>query len=316
MKFIDEAKIFVQSGAGGNGCVSFRREKFVPRGGPDGGDGGNGGSVCLVGNRERVTLYDLKLKPHYRAGRGQHGKGKKMHGRNGRDVSIDVPLGTIILDETSPVSEILKDRAKLVAAPGGKGGRGNARFVSSTNQAPRNAEEGAPGVSKTLKIILKIISDIGIVGLPNAGKSTLLKTMTNARPRIASYPFTTLNPNLGVLKSDKSSVVIADMPGIIEGAHEGKGIGLQFLRHIERTNLLILLIDVSTTDPMKQYDKLLNEFRAYKNELLQKPRIVVFNKTDLLDRVPQFDLQEKIFYISALKGTGIDALVKYLENAD
>jgi GTP-binding protein len=316
MKFIDEAKIFVQSGAGGNGCVSFRREKYVPKGGPDGGDGGNGGSVYLTGAKQRETLYDLKLKPHYRAGRGQHGKGKKMHGRTGRDVFIHVPLGTLVLEEDSLVGEILKDGARLTAALGGKGGRGNARFVSSTNQAPRNAEEGAPGVAKTLKIVLKIISDIGIVGLPNAGKSTLLKAMTNARPRIDSYPFTTLNPNLGVLKSDKNSVVIADMPGIIKGAHEGKGIGLQFLRHIERTNLLILLIDLSTPDPMKQYDALLNEFRQYKSELFQKPRIVVFNKIDLLDRVPQFDLKEKTFYISALKGTGVDGLVEYLENAD
>lgn len=316
MKFIDEAKIFVQSGDGGNGCVSFRREKFVPRGGPDGGDGGNGGSVYLVGDKERETLYDLRLKPHYRAGRGQHGKGKKMYGRSGRDVSIRVPLGTLVLEEDRPLGEILKDGARLVAALGGKGGRGNARFVSSTNQAPRNAEEGTPGVTKTLKIVLKIISGIGIVGLPNAGKSTLLKAMTNARPRIDSYPFTTLNPNLGVLKSDKNSVVIADMPGIIEGAHEGKGIGLQFLRHIERTNLLIVLIDISTPDPTNQYDALLNEFRQYKTELLEKPRVVVFNKIDLLDRVPQFDLKEKTFYISALKGTGVDVLVEYLENAN
>ncbi len=316
MKFIDEAKIFVQSGAGGNGCVSFRREKYVPRGGPDGGDGGNGGSVYLVGDKERETLYDLRLKPHNRAGRGQHGKGKKMYGRNGRDVSIHVPLGTLVLEEDRPLGEILKDGARLVAAQGGKGGRGNAHFVSSTNQAPRNAEEGTPGVTKTLKIVLKIISDIGIVGLPNAGKSTLLKAMTNARPRIDSYPFTTLNPNLGVLKSDTNSVVIADMPGIIEGAHEGKGIGLQFLRHIERTNLLIVLIDISASDPMNQYDALLNEFRQYKTELLEKSRVVVFNKIDLLDRVPQFDLKEKTFYISALKETGVDALVEHLENAN
>jgi GTP-binding protein len=314
MKFIDEAKIFVQSGAGGNGCVSFRREKFVPRGGPDGGDGGDGGSVYLVGDRQRETLYDLTLKPHYRAGRGQHGKGKKMHGRTGQDVSIHVPLGTLIIEKDRLLGEILKDNGRMVVAQGGKGGRGNARFVSSTNQAPRNAEEGTPGVTKTLKIVLKIISDIGIVGLPNAGKSTLLKAMTNARPRIDSYPFTTLNPNLGVLKSDKNSVVIADMPGIIEGAHEGKGIGLQFLRHIERTNLLVILIDLSTPEPMKQYHALLNEFKQYKTELLEKPRIVVFNKIDLLDEIPQLDLEEKTFFVSALKRTGVEALVEYLEN--
>ncbi len=316
MKFIDEAKIFVQSGAGGNGCVSFRREKYVPRGGPDGGDGGDGGSVYLEGNRERETLYDLTLRPHYRAGRGQHGKGKKMHGRTGRDVSIQLPLGTLVLEDNDLIGEILTDGNKLLVARGGEGGRGNARFVSSTNQAPRNAEDGAPGIAKTLKIILKIISDIGIVGLPNAGKSTLLRAMTNARPRIDSYPFTTLNPNLGVLKSEKNSVVIADMPGIIEGAHQGKGIGLQFLRHIERTNLLVILIDLSVPEPMQQYQALLNEFRQYKAVLLEKPRIIVFNKIDLLDRIPQLNLEEKAFFISALKQTGVDALVKYLENAN
>lgn len=314
MKFVDEAKIFVESGPGGNGCISFRREKYVPRGGPDGGNGGDGGSVYLIGSKDLQTLYDLKIRPHYRAGRGKHGKGKKMNGRTATDVTIPVPLGIIVLHEDEPLGEILKHGERLILARGGKGGRGNACFVSPTNQAPRHAEQGMSGEQKTLKIVLKLISNIGIVGLPNAGKSTLLKAMTNARPRIDSYPFTTLTPNLGVLRDNISNVVIADMPGIIEGAHEGKGIGMRFLRHIERTKLLVLLIDISSPKPREQYTTLLNEFKRYKRALLEKPRIVVFNKIDLMDEVPHFKLREKMFYISALKGTGIDQLVKHLKN--
>lgn len=315
MKFIDQTKIFVESGAGGNGCLSFRREKYVPRGGPDGGDGGNGGSVFLLGSEKLQTLYDLKIKPHYRATRGQHGKGKKMHGRTGTDVLIRVPLGVVVYENEAVLGEILKDGQKLIAARGGQGGRGNARFATSTNQTPRQVEEGMPGEKKTLKIELKLISDIGIAGLPNAGKSTLLKAMTNARPRIAGFPFTTLTPNLGVLRANTKNIVIADMPGIIEGAHEGKGLGLQFLRHIERTGLLILLIDISAPQPKRQYESLLNEFRKYKPALLKKPRLVIFNKIDLVDRVPDWNLKEQVFYISALKGTGVDMLIEYLRNA-
>ena len=314
MKFIDEAKIFVESGPGGNGCLSFRREKYVPRGGPDGGDGGDGGSVYLLGTKDLQTLYDLKVKPHYRAARGRHGKGKKMHGRTGSDLQVRVPLGVVVHEGDSVLGEILKHGDRLMVAPGGRGGRGNARFVSSTQRAPTKTERGLPGQKKTLKLELKIISDIGIVGLPNAGKSTLLRAMTDARPKIAAFPFTTLTPNLGVLRSNTRNVVIADMPGIIEGAHEGKGLGLQFLRHIERTSLLLLLIDASTDQPKKQYEALLNEFRSYKPELLQKPRIIVFNKIDLLENAPDFKLQEKVFYISALKGTGIPQLIGYLKN--
>jgi GTP-binding protein len=315
MKFIDRAKIFVESGGGGNGCMSFRREKYVPRGGPDGGDGGNGGSVYLLGSAGLQTLYDLNIKPHYRATRGQHGKGKKMHGRTGTDVLIRVPLGVVVCEDEEILGEILNDGQKIMVVRGGRGGRGNARFVSPTNQAPRKVEEGMPGEKKTLKIELKLISDIGIAGLPNAGKSTLLKAMTNARPRIAGFPFTTLTPNLGVLRSDTKNIVIADMPGIIEGAHEGKGLGLQFLRHIERTGLLILLIDISTPRPKRQYESILNELRQYKPALLEKTRLVIFNKIDLVDRVPAWDLREKVFYISALKGTGVDRLIEYLRNA-
>jgi GTP-binding protein len=315
MKFIDRAKIFVESGAGGNGCMSFRREKYVPHGGPDGGDGGDGGSVYLLGAKELQTLYDLKIKPHYRATRGQHGKGKKMHGRTGTDVLIKVPLGVVVFEMEEVIGEILEHGQKLALARGGRGGRGNARFVSSTDQSQRKVEEGVPGEKKTLNIELKLISDIGIAGLPNAGKSTLLKAMTNARPRIAGFPFTTLTPNLGVLSNNTKNIVIADMPGIIKGAHEGKGLGLQFLRHIERTGLLILLIDVSAPQPKRQYESLLSEFKQYKPALLEKPRLVVFNKIDLVARVPEWDLREKIFYISALKGTGVGKLIEYLRNA-
>ncbi|UCG29479.1 MAG: GTPase ObgE [candidate division WOR-3 bacterium] len=314
MKFIDEATIFVQSGAGGNGCISFRREKYVPRGGPDGGDGGNGGSIVLIGNTKLTTLYDLKLHPHYRARRGEHGKGKNMHGRSGKDVFIQVPLGVVVYSNSDVIGDILDNGQKIIVARGGAGGRGNARFVTSTNRAPRQVEEGTPGVTKEVKIVLKIISDIGIVGLPNAGKSTLLRAMTNARPKIDNYPFTTLSPNLGVLRNNRKNIVIADMPGIIEGAHQGKGIGLQFLRHIERTNLLILVVDISVPKPMDQYKSLLNEFRQYNPQLLSKPRIIVFNKIDLLNLIPPSELKEKIFFVSALKGIGVDRLMDYLKN--
>lgn len=316
MKFIDEATVIVESGAGGNGCVSFRREKFVPRGGPDGGNGGSGGSVFLIGSKDLETLYDLKVKPHYRAGRGMHGKGKNMHGRSGQDVQIRVPLGTVVHDGAAVIGEITNHGEMLNVARGGRGGRGNAHFVSATNRAPRRVEPGAPGVKRKLKIVLKLISDIGIVGLPNAGKSTLLRAMTNARPRIGRYPFTTLSPNLGALrdKTTNTSIIIADMPGIIEGAHQGKGIGLQFLRHIERTNLLVVVIDASAPDPARQYETLLGEFASYDPRLLKKPRVIVLNKIDLLGQTPALDVKERVFCVSALKGTGVDALIAYLQN--
>ncbi len=316
MKFVDEATIFVEGGSGGNGCVSFRREKYVPRGGPDGGDGGDGGSVYLIGERNLQTLYDLKLKPHYKAERGMHGKGKGMDGKSGEDRYIPVPLGVEVFKDGKFIGEILEHKQTLLVAKGGTGGRGNRHFVTSTSQAPRIAEEGKPGEKCKLKIILKLISQIGIVGFPNAGKSTLLQAMTNARPEIADYPFTTLTPNLGVLKDNLKNIVIADMPGIIEGAHSGKGLGLRFLRHIERTKILILLIDISSDVPMNQYYILLNEFKKYNPKILKKPRIVVFNKIDLLGKIPEFNLKEKTFFISALKNIGLDKLTEALKNED
>jgi GTP-binding protein len=238
-----------------------------------------------------------------------------MHGRAGTDVFIKVPLGVVVYEDEEVLGEILEHGQRLSIAQGGRGGRGNARFVSSTNQSPRTVEEGMPGEKKTLNIELKLISDIGIAGLPNAGKSTLLKALTNARPRIAGFPFTTLTPNLGVLSNNTKNIVIADMPGIIRGAHEGKGLGLQFLRHIERTGLLILVIDISAPEPLDQYEALLNEFKQYKPALMEKPRLIVFNKIDLVDRSPEYTLKERIFYISALKGTGVEELAEYLKNA-
>jgi GTP-binding protein len=316
MKFVDEVKIIAEAGAGGNGCVSFRREKFVPRGGPDGGDGGNGGSILLRGDRGLQTLYDLQLRPFYRAGRGVHGKGKGMDGRYGADIVIKIPLGVAVYEGKRILGEILRNGEDLRVAAGGKGGRGNRHFASASRQSPRYAEKGQAGEKHELQLILKLISDVGIVGLPNAGKSTLLKAITNARPRIADYPFTTLTPNLGVVKQDQKSIVVADMPGIIAEAHTGKGLGIRFLRHIERTNLLIILIDIAQPNPRDQYDTIIHEFRQYGRDLLKKPRIVVFNKTDLLTRIPKFDLPERIFYLSALTGKGVRDLSAYLIHED
>lgn len=312
MKFVDEAVIYVSAGRGGDGCVSFRREKFVPRGGPNGGDGGAGGSVFLRGKREMNTLIDLKIKPHFKAGRGMHGQGKNRQGKNGDNVYIPVPLGTLAFDKGKHIAEVLQDNETVIVARGGKGGRGNARFVSSTEQSPRHAEKGFSGEEKTLGLVLKLISDIGLAGLPNSGKSTLLSALTHAQPKIGDYPFTTLNPNLGVLKTLDRSVVIADMPGIIAGAHKGKGLGLTFLRHIERTRMIVLVIDISAPHPMEQYQQIIDEFKHYSTRLIEKPRIVVFNKIDLMDTVQSYTIKEKTFYVSALTGRGIDALAGYL----
>lgn len=293
--------------------MSFRREKFVPRGGPDGGDGGDGGSIYLVGNLHLATLADLAYHVSYRAGKGGNGKGKNMHGAKGKDAEIKVPLGTDAYDEDSGelLGSVLEDSQRLLVARGGRGGRGNARFATPTHQAPREHEEGKPGERRKLKLVLRLLADVGIIGLPNAGKSTLLKALTHAEPKIASYPFTTLSPNLGVLRDEYLSFTISDIPGIIEGAAQGKGLGLRFLRHIERTRLLVFVL-AADEDPANAYQTLLAELAAYNPELAERPRLVVVNKMDLISKKSRIAGEKGILYISALKGDGIEGLKKRL----
>ncbi|HVY54461.1 MAG TPA: GTPase ObgE [Thermodesulfobacteriota bacterium] len=323
VKFIDEAKIYVKSGAGGRGCVSFRREKYVPHGGPNGGDGGNGGDVVIITNENMSSLLDHRYKQHYKAKRGEHGKGKDMHGKNADTLFIPVPVGTIVRDfETSEIlGDLTQKDETLLVARGGRGGRGNARFATSTNQAPKTAEPGQEGEERTLLLELKLLADVGIIGFPNAGKSTLISRISAARPKIADYPFTTLVPNLGVVSyGDGKTFVIADIPGIIEGAHEGAGLGIQFLRHVERTKLLIHLLDLSPAtgrDPIDDYETLNRELEAYSPELSKKPQIVAPNKIDITEARENLKEVEKyfgtkgirIFPVSSATGEGLKDLV-------
>ena len=323
VKFIDEAKIYVKSGAGGRGCVSFRREKYVPHGGPNGGDGGNGGDVILVTNENMSSLLDHRYKQHYKAKRGEHGKGKDMHGRNADTLYIPVPVGTIVRDfETGEVlGDLTQKDETLLVAKGGRGGKGNARFATSTNQAPKIAQPGGEGEERTLLLELKLLADVGIIGFPNAGKSTLISRISAARPKVADYPFTTLVPNLGVVSyGDGKTFVIADIPGIIEGAHEGAGLGIQFLRHVERTKLLIHLLDLSPAtgrDPLDDYETLNRELSAYSPELSKKPQIVVPNKIDItearekLKKVKKYFDKKRItiYPVSSATGEGLKELV-------
>jgi len=282
--FVDSARILVEAGRGGSGCVSFRREKFVPKGGPDGGDGGDGGDVTLRADAQLRTLLDFQAHKHFRAERGQHGRGANKQGRNGKSITVRVPTGTIVRDGESGerLADLTKDGEEVVIARGGRGGRGNTHYVSSTNQAPRDWEPGALGESRWLDLELKLLADVGLVGLPNAGKSTLLARLTAARPKIADYPFTTLEPNLGVVNyREHRSFVIADIPGLIKGAHAGKGLGIEFLRHIERTTVLIVLIESTSPDPANDYQTLLEEMKSHELSLLNKPRIAVLSKTDV-----------------------------------
>ena len=318
--FVDRAKIFVASGHGGSGCVSFRREKFLPKGGPDGGDGGDGGSVIVVGDSHLRSLLDFKGVKQFRAQRGEHGKGSNRHGKKGKDVIIRVPLGTLIYDEATGelLADIRSTEDRVVVARGGKGGKGNARYVSPTNQAPRDWEPGEPGEEKTLLLELKLIADVGIVGLPNAGKSTLLSRLSKARPKIADYPFTTLQPNLGVVKyGSYQSFVMADIPGLIEGAHAGKGLGHEFLRHIERTRVLLFLIDIQSDDPYQDYQVLLHELKSHDDTLLEKPRLIAFSKADTIppDQRNGSNLKrfgEPVMSISSVTGEGLSELVERL----
>lgn len=323
--FVDRVKIFVKAGDGGNGCVSFRREKYVPKGGPDGGDGGDGGFVFLRANPSVSTLIEFVNKRKFVAENGKHGMGKKMKGRNGKDLFIDVPVGTVVKDAvTGEIIADLNEPGKIVCvARGGKGGRGNAHFATSTKQAPLIAERGEKGESRWLELELKILADVGLVGYPNVGKSSLISRISNARPKIANYPFTTLIPNLGVVKYDDFSFVVADIPGLIEGASEGVGLGNVFLRHVERCYLIAHVIDVSgyeREDPVRDYFVIREEMKKYSPFLLEKPEIVVANKIDLIGKEELEKILKRlrdatnreVIPVSALTGEGIDLLVSKL----
>jgi GTPase len=285
MKFLDQAKIFVKAGYGGSGSASFRREKFVEFGGPDGGDGGDGGSVILVAEENLNTLIDFRYQQHFQAERGQNGMGKKKTGRSGKNLILKVPVGTQIYEEDNNtlIEDIKKKGQKIIIAKGGSKGLGNVRFKSSTNRAPRKKTDGTEGESFWIWLQLKVIADIGIIGMPNAGKSSLLSVLTKAKPKIANYPFTTINPNLGVTSYSDKEVTIADIPGLIEGAHEGVGLGAKFLRHIERCKSLIHLIDITNEDILENYLKIRKELSKYSKHLLKKKEIIVFNKIDSVD---------------------------------
>jgi len=325
--FVDEARIFVKGGDGGRGCVAFLREKFKPFGGPDGGDGGDGGSVYLVADSSLVTLADLQSRIHWEAERGQHGRGKSQHGKKGKDTLIRVPVGTVVRDDKGAfLGELLEDGERLLVARGGRGGRGNRHFATPTNRAPRFAEDGKPGEARWLRLELKLIADVGIVGLPNAGKSTLLSAVSNAHPAVADYPFTTKTPVLGIVELSKwEKMVVADLPGLIEGAHKGKGLGDRFLRHIERTRILLHIIDIAPPDhknPEYAYRTIRTELRAYSAELAAKPEIVALNKTDLLTPQKAASIAKKlsrkigkpVHTISAVTRKGVPQLLRLLYN--
>jgi len=311
---IDQAKIHVTAGKGGDGCVSFRREKYVPKGGPDGGDGGHGGSVVLMVDAHARTLLDCREAPRYRAESGRAGSGNNRTGKDGEDIVIRVPPGTVVKESAggAPLVDLVDVGTTWVAARGGRGGRGNARFATPTRQAPRHAEPGAPGEDRWLELELKLIADVGLVGLPNAGKSTLLSRISRARPRIADYPFTTLEPNLGIVARDpERQFVVADMPGLIEGAHAGRGLGLEFLRHVERTRVLVFLLDVTRPAPAEDLAILERELAQHSAALAERPRLVTLTKADLLPPEDRADAAARVglpdaLLVSAHSGAGLD----------
>ena len=323
--FIDEAKIRVKAGDGGNGCLAFRREKFVPRGGPSGGDGGKGGDIIMESSERHNTLVHFRFNPEYKAQRGRHGEGSNRTGREGIDIILKVPVGTILYDaETGEkIHDFSRPDERIVVAQGGRGGRGNARFATSTHQAPREHEDGRPGEDRVFRLELKLLADVGLVGFPNVGKSTLISRISAARPKIADYPFTTLQPNLGVVAvgqpPEERSFVVADIPGLIEGAHSGAGLGIQFLRHIERTRLLVHLVDVSDAsgrpDPVKDVEVINKELESFGAGLEGKPMIMAASKIDVANKDKLAKLKRyckkqglELFPISAVTGKGIDEL--------
>ena len=322
MKFLDQAKIFVQAGNGGSGSASFRREKFIEYGGPDGGDVVRVGSIIFIADKNLNTLIDFRYQQHFKAEKGQDGKGKKQTGKNGKNLILKVPVGTQIFEEdnNSLIEDLSKSEKKINIANGGKGGLGNVRFKSSTNRTPRKKTDGEKGESFWIWLQLKVIADIGIIGMPNSGKSSLLSVLTSARPKIANYPFTTINPNLGVASYDNKEITLADIPGLIEGAHEGIGLGDKFLRHIERCKNILHLIDITNDNLLENYFKVRKELFKYSNKLIRKNEIIVFNKIDMIsndeinEKIDVFNkkIKKKIYTISALKHKGLKTIKKIL----
>ena len=324
MKFLDQAKIHVKAGDGGSGSASFRREKFIEFGGPDGGDGGHGGSIVFVVDKNLNTLIDFRYQQHFKAEKGKDGKGKKKTGKSGKNLILKVPIGTQIFEEDNNtlIEDLTSPEQKIIIAKGGKGGLGNVRFKSSTNRAPRKKTDGNKGESFWIWLQLKVIADIGIIGMPNSGKSSLLSVLTSARPKIANYPFTTINPNLGVANYNNKEVTLADIPGLIEGAHEGVGLGDKFLRHIERCKNILHLIDITNEDLLENYSKVRKELLKYSNKLIKKKEIIVFNKIDMISdeevnkKINTFSkkIKKKIYSISALKHKGLTTIKRMLVN--
>jgi GTP-binding protein len=319
--FIDHAKIFLYAGKGGDGCIGFRREKYVPKGGPNGGDGGKGASIIIKANSNLQTLMDFRYKNIYKAPKGETGKGGMKNGKDGQDVIIKVPCGTqIFLDDTDELLvDLLNNGDEFIAAKGGKGGKGNTWFATPTQRTPRYAEQGKKGEEKVIRLELKLIADVGLVGFPNSGKSTFISVVSHAKPKIADYPFTTLVPNLGVVYyKDTLSFSLADIPGIIEGASEGKGLGLQFLQHIERTKVMLFLLEPFSEDTKKDYKLLLNELKEYNSNLLKKPKIICITKADAIDEDRKNELKKlkidrkNVFVISAHSGEGMNELMDKL----
>jgi len=324
MKFLDQTKIYLKAGDGGSGSASFRREKFIEFGGPDGGDGGHGGSIVFVADKNLNTLIDFRYQQHFKAEKGQDGKGKKKTGKSGKDLILKVPFGTQIFEEDNNtlIEDLTRSEQKIIVAKGGKGGLGNVRFKSSINRAPRKKTDGSEGESFWIWLQLKVIADIGIIGMPNAGKSSLLSVLTKAKPKIANYPFTTLNPNLGVTNYSDKEVTLADIPGLIEGAHEGTGLGDKFLRHIERCKSLIHLIDITDEDILENYLKIRKELSKYSSNLLKKKEIIVFNKIDMINvneikkkiNVFKKKIKKNIYKISVVQNKGLINIKKLLIN--
>ena len=316
MKFIDEAKIFIKSGDGGDGCLSFRREKYIEFGGPDGGNGGKGGDIVIEGTKSLNTLVDYRFQKHFKAQKGRGGAGRNRTGTAGKDMILKIPVGTEILQDDEILADIVNDE-KMILFPGGEGGKGNINFKSSTNRAPRKTTPGEKGYEAEVVLRLKILADAGLVGFPNAGKSSLLRKISAAKPKVADYPFTTLDPKLGVVRKGDEEIVVADIPGLIEDAHVGSGLGFKFLKHIERCHSLIHVIDITNEDLVKSYNTIINELKSYDEDLVNKNKIIVLNKCDLLkkeeiDKI-RIDFENfinlKIHLISTISGEGIDQLI-------